>query len=370
MPDSHAFWVGFNRVKGIGAVRLKNLIDHFGDLASAWNAPAEALLSAGLSEKIVANLQIVRQQDDLEQYLTEVEQKGIQVLTWEDQAYPARLKEIEQPPPVLYLRGTLKDEDRWAVSVVGTRRASAYGRQVAAELGAYLAENGVTVVSGLALGIDSVAHSAAVNHKGRTIAVLGSGVDYIYPAEHRRLAEQIITQGCLLSDYPPGTPPDGINFPARNRIISGISLATVVVEAGETSGALITSTFAAEQGRDVMAVPGSIYAPNSKGTNRLILEGARPLLNMQDILEILNLTQVSQQQAARQVLPADATEAKLLQVLGFEPMYIDEISAQLGLPINKVSAALAVMELKGMTRQVGGMSYVMARGHRAIYDTD
>jgi DNA processing protein len=370
MADQRAYWVGFNLVKGIGAVRLRALLEYFGSLAMAWEAPAEALAAAGLSAKIIENLQTTRRQINLENYLMGIDKKGIQVLTWEDQAYPARLKEIEQPPPVLYMRGTLTAEDHWAVAVVGTRRTSSYGKQVAEELGTYLAENGVTVVSGLARGIDSIAHSAAVKAKGRTIAVLGSGVDCIYPPEHQPLAAKIITQGCLLSDYPPGSPPDSINFPARNRIISGLSLATVVVEAGDTSGALITATFAAEQGRDVLAVPGNIFSPQSKGTNRLILQGARPLLVMQDVLEVLNLTQISQHQAARQVLPADATEARLLQILGYDPLYIDEICSQSGLSIEKVSAALAMMELKGMTRQVGGMSYIIIRENQADYDAD
>lgn len=370
MPDSHAYWVGFNLVKGIGAVRFKTLLAYFGSLEMAWEAPADALTAAGLSTKIIENLQAVRSRVNPDNLLENIHNKGIQVITWEDSAYPARLKEIDQPPPVLYLRGTWVSEDTWAVAVVGTRRATAYGKQVADELGTYLAVNGVTVVSGLARGIDSYAHAAAVKAGGRTIAVFGSGVDVIYPQENQRLADKIITQGCLMSDYPLGTYPDSVNFPARNRIISGLSLATVVIEAGDTSGALITATFAAEQGRDVLAVPGNIFSPQSKGTNHLILEGARPLLAMQDVLEVLNLTQISQQQAARQVLPSDATEARLLQLLSYEPLHVDEICAQSGLPIDKVSAALAMMELKGMTRQVGGMSYIMARDHRAAYDSD
>ena len=199
------------------------------------------------------------------------------MLTWEDAAYPHRLKEIDQPPPVLYLRGEILDEDGWCVAMVGTRRITVYGRQVAEEMASFLARRGITLVSGLARGVDGVAHEACLRAGGRTFAVLGSGVDRIYPPEHEKPGRtRIIERGAVISDYAPGTPPDSANFPPRNRIISGLSLATIVVEAGETSGALITATFAAEQGRDVLAVPGNINAPQSKGTNRLIQNGARP----------------------------------------------------------------------------------------------
>jgi DNA processing protein len=293
--------------------------------------------------------------------------QGINILTWEDENYPRRLKDIDQPPPVLYLRGDLAPGDEWAVAIVGTRRITSYGRQVTEEVASTLARNGVTVVSGLARGVDAVAHQAALNVGGRTLAVLGNGVDRIYPPENRRLAEQIISQGALISDYPLGTPPEGTNFPPRNRIISGLALAVVVVEAGLDSGALITSTFAAEQGRDVFAVPGSILAHQSKGTNRLIQDGAHPLLDPQEILEVLNLTMVTEHRSARLVLPTDATEAQLFQILSSEPMHVDDIHAKTDMPIEKVSATLAMMELKGMVRQVGGMHYVAVREPRADY---
>lgn len=368
--ESKAYWVGFTLVKGIGAVRFRALLDFFGNLEIAWNAPGEALRSAGLSEKIVENLIKTRRGDDLESTWKKIEKLKIQVLTWDEEAYPRLLKEINQPPPVLYVLGSIKVEDDWAVAVVGTRRVTGYGRQVTEEIGSFLAQNGITVISGLARGVDEIAHQSALRMKGRTLAVLGSGVDIIYPPEHRHLAEQIIANGALISDYPPGTQPEGSNFPPRNRIISGLGRATVVVEAGDQSGALITATFAADQGRDVFAVPGNIYSPLSKGTNRLIAQGAQPLLKPQDILETLQLVRVQQKATARRLLPSDGNEASLLSVIGAEPLNMDEIGAQSGLPIEKVSATLTMMELKGMVRNVGGTSYVLAHESMGEYEVD
>jgi DNA processing protein len=367
VENSRRYWIGFNLVKGIGATRMRALVDYFGDAQTAWNAPADELQKAGLGPKILENFLKVRQGVDLDLIAEQIHNQGIEVLTWEDAAYPTRLNEISQPPPVIYTRGSLIPEDVWAVAVVGTRRATAYGRQVADEIGATLARSGVTVVSGLARGVDAIAHQAALQAGGRTLAVLGSGVDCIYPPENRRLAEQIIDHGALISDYPPGTSPDAANFPPRNRIISALSRAVIIVEAGKSSGALITAAFAAEQGREVFAVPGNIYAPQSQGTNLLIQQGARPYLDAQELLEILNLAQVADHRAARSVFPTDALEVQLYAVLGSEPLHVDDIRAQTNLPIEKVSSALVLMELKGFVRQVGGMQYVAVREPSAEY---
>ncbi|MEW5870196.1 MAG: DNA-processing protein DprA [Chloroflexota bacterium] len=370
VDDSRKYWVGFNLVKGIGAARLRVLLEYFGDIGTAWDASPRRLEEAGLGSKLVENLCQVRASEVLSRTWEQIQARGIEVLTWEDAAYPRRLQEIDQPPPVLYVRGKLLEEDQWAVAVVGTRRVTAYGQQVTHELVSELARNGVTVVSGLARGTDGIAHQAAIQAGGRTLAVLGSGVDRIYPPEHRRLSEQIFNQGAIISDYPPGTEPEASNFPPRNRIISGLSLAVVVIEAGIKSGALITAAFAAEQGRQVFAVPGNIYAPQSKGTNVLIQEGAHILLDAQTILETLSLSQVSEYRAARSVLPADATEAQLYIILSHEPQHVDEIRARAGLPIEQVSAALTMMELKGMVRQVGGMRYVAVYEPSSQYEVD
>jgi len=367
LSDLRKYWVGFNLVKGIGAARLRRLIDYFGSVEAAWIAPSQSLLAAGLNQKLVENFLLLRSDVSLDRVWERLQESGIKVLTWEDQAYPKRLIEIDQPPPVLDLRGDLLPEDDWAVAVVGTRRITGYGRQVAEEISSFLANNGITVISGLARGVDSVAHKSALDAGGRSLAVLGNGVDQIYPPEHRRLADAIVQHGALISDYPPGTPPDSVNFPPRNRIISGLSQAVVIVEAGERSGALITANFAAEQGRDVFAVPGNINAPQSKGTNRLIQQGANPLLDAQEILEMLNLTQIVEHRAARAALPVDPTEARLLGVIGHEPRHIDDICRQSDLPIDQVSATLALMELKGIVRQVGGMNYVAVREMQEDY---
>lgn len=368
--DDKRYWIGFTFVKGIGAVRFQRLLDRFGDAESAWGAAPTELAEAGLSLKLIERLVAIREKVDLSRIWNQIQSKEIQVLTWLDEAYPQRLKEIEQPPPVLYLRGELSTEDDWAVAIVGSRKVTPYGRQVTEQIASFLAANGITVVSGLARGVDAIAHKAALNAGGRTFAVLGSGVDRTYPPENRALAEQIFEQGAVLSDYAPGTPPEASNFPPRNRIISGLSMAVVVVEAGETSGALITADFAAEQGREIFAVPGNILAPQSKGTNKLIQKGALPLLSANDIMQTLNLTRVGQHKAARKALPADEVEAKLLNAMSDEPQHVDEIRNQTGLPVEKVSATLVMMELKGMVRQVGNMQYVAVREVQSGYSVN
>ena len=368
MVDPRMYWVGFNMVKGIGAVRFRALLEAFGSAEAAWNASPEALADTGLSHKIVESFQRVRKGVSLEEVAARIQALGVTLLTWDDEAYPRHLKEIDQPPPVLYLRGALKPEDDWAVAIVGTRKVTAYGRQVAEEVATTLAHSGVTIVSGLARGVDSIAHQAAINAGGRTLAVLGNGVDLVYPPENRKLATQVVEHGALVSDYAIGTQPDGQNFPPRNRIISGLALAVIIIEAGLTSGALITAAFAAEQGRDVFAVPGNINAPQSQGTNRLIRDGAQPLLSPQDVLEALNLTMVTQHQAVRVALPTDPVEARLYKLLSQQPKHVDEIRSEASLPIETVSATLAMMELKGMVRQVGGMNYVAVRETPATYD--
>lgn len=368
MSDEIRYWIGFNFVRGVGAVRFQALCDYFGSAEAAWHAPADALRATGLGQKIVENILQARGQINLDKTWEKLIQQQIQVITLLDEGYPRRLKELPQPPPVLYLRGTLLPQDDWAVAVVGTRRMTTYGRAVTEDIAQFLVAQGITIISGLARGIDGAAHAAALNQGGRTLAVLGCGVDQIYPPEHRQLAERIWAQGGILSDYAPGTPPDAVNFPPRNRLISGLSLAVVVVEAGSTSGALITAQFAADQGREVFAVPGNINAPQSIGPNRLIRDGAQPLLQPQDVLDALNLTHIPEKQSARAVIPADPLEARVLQVLGAEPVHVDEITFLAGIPVGEVTAILTMLELKGIVHLVGGMTYVAVRELPAEYE--
>jgi DNA processing protein len=364
------YWVGFNIVHGIGPMKFRALLNHFGDLEEAWQADAHELKSAGLDRRALKNLMTTRSTVSLDGEMEKIERQGAKVLTWDDPAYPTRLLNIYDPPPVLYVKGEILDEDQWAVAVVGTRGATVYGKEAARQIAGGLARNGLTIVSGLARGIDSEAHRAALDAGGRTIAVLGSGVDVIYPAESRKLAQAVIERGALVSEYALGTRPEAGNFPPRNRIISGLSLGVVITEAGERSGALITADFALEQGREVFAVPGNIFRKKSMGVNKLIQQGAKPILSVEDILEELNLTMVSQQAEVRAVVPENETEAALLEYITADPVHVDEIGQKSGLPIAQVSSTLALMELKGMVRQVGGMNYVLAREGRVEYVVD
>jgi DNA processing protein len=287
----------------------------------------------------------------------------VKAFACEDPGYPAKLKEIYDYPPVLYVRGNLPVQDEPCLAVVGTRRPTIYGRQVTEEIVADLARSKITIVSGLARGIDSVAHRAALDTGGKTIAVFASGLDIVYPGENAKLAQSIMEQGALVSEYPLGVRPKAENFPLRNRIMSGLSLGVLVVEAGERSGALITAHQAVEQNREVFAIPGSILSPTSKGTNRLIQEGAKLVRDYADILEELNLTIVVQQMEIKEFSPADEVESAILRQLTPEPSHIDEICRRSGLPMPEVSSTLAMLELKGIAKQVGNMNYVLARIH-------
>ncbi|MBN1179575.1 MAG: DNA-processing protein DprA [Anaerolineae bacterium] len=365
--ESLHYYIGFNLAQGIGPVRLRALIEACGDIQQAWEAPVHVLSAAGLDRRSLESLLATRASVDLEREVERLAAAGVQAMTWEDSAYPSLLSEVHSPPPLLYVRGRLEAEDAWAVAVVGTRRISAYGRETTRRLAGDLARSGITIVSGLARGVDGVAHRAALDAGGRTIAVLGCGVDQVYPPEHRELARHIMGNGALVSEYPLGTLPEARNFPPRNRIISGLSMGVLITEAGRRSGALITADYAAEQGRDVFAVPGPIFAAGSAGTNRLIQDGAHVVLETADILTELNLTMVSEQSQAREVLPATAVEAALLSHLSSTPTHVDALGRAVGLPIAEVTSTLALMELKGMVRRVEGMTYTTVREPAPAY---
>jgi len=361
------YWVGFTLIPRIGHVKTSQLEKHFGSLKKAWQVSPADLKRAGLDQGSVEAINSWRPKISLDAEMEKLERYGIKAYTWHDTAYPARLKEIHDYPPVLYVRGSLLPEDEWSLAVVGTRRATVYGKQITEEIVTELARNKITVVSGLARGIDSVAHHSALEAGGRTISVFACGLDYVYPAENGELAQRIIHQGAIISEYPPGIRPRPDNFPRRNRIMSGISLGVLVAEAGETSGAIITANMALEQNRDVFAIPGSILSPTSRGTNKLIQEGAKLVRDCTDILEELNLTTISRQMEMKEVIPASDTESLLLQYLHAEPIHIDEVCRNSGMPIATVSSSLAMMELKGLVKQVGPMNYVLAREVRQEY---
>jgi DNA processing protein len=367
MGDRRKAWLGLSRVSGVGPARVRALLDHFGGVEMVWGASRIELAASGLDAKSVHALLRTRRELDLDFEWSRLIELGFELVSWDDQEYPDPLREIPASPPVLYLWGQLVPKDRWAVAIVGTRSMTSYGHTVAEEIAFGLASQGITVVSGLARGIDAIAHRAAIRAGGRTLAVLGSGLDRMYPPEHRGLAKQIAASGCVISDYPLGTEPESGNFPPRNRIISGLSRVVAVIEAGESSGALITAGFAAEQGRDVFAVPGGIHSPKSRGTNRLIRDGAFPLLSVDDVLESLNLELALHQEAVQRRLPANESERRLLEALSDEPVHIDALGAAIDMAASELAASLALLELKGQVRQVGGMHYVLARETGATY---
>ncbi|MBI4283115.1 MAG: DNA-protecting protein DprA [Chloroflexi bacterium] len=361
------YWVGFSLISGIGRVRFSQLESYFGSLDDAWKATPAELKRSGLDSGSIRAITSWRPKISLEAEMEKLERYGVKVLTWHDPDYPARLKEIYDYPPLLYVRGSLLPEDEWCVAVVGTRRATVYGRQVTEEIVADLARNNITIVSGLAKGIDSVAHHTALEAGGRSIAVFACGLDIVYPAENADMARRVMEQGALLSEYPLGTKPKAEHFPRRNRILSGMSLGVLVVEAGETSGAMITAHLALEQNREVFAIPGSILSPASRGTNQLIQEGAKLVSAYTDILEELNLTAVAHQIEMKEMMPPSDTESLLMKQLGAEPTHIDEVCRSSGLSVATVSSTLAMMELKGLVKQVGAMNYALAREMREEY---
>ena len=298
----------------------------------------------------------------------------MQAITLEDPEYPERLRQIYDPPAVLYVQGNILPEDAWSITVVGTRAPTAYGREVCARLVTDLARNKITIVSGLARGVDAVAHQTSLDCGARTFAVQACGLDTVYPAVHAGLARNIAQHGAVMSDYPLGTKPRAEYFPRRNRILAGLSLGTLVIEAGEKSGALITAKFANDEGREVMAVPGSILSPQARGCNRLIQDGAKAVLDVEDILEEVNVRATIQQQPSQYqtssqqqmglpgLAEVSGDEALVLKHLSPEPTHVDELRRSIGLSIATVSSTLAVLELKGLAKQVGAMNYILATG--------
>jgi len=362
------FWVALNNFSKFGPRRFKKIYDYFyaedKELKNAFEAPIKELARAGIEENIAEEFTVARREINPDSLMSKVEKEGLKILTFTDEAYPRLLREIYSAPWLLYYKGDFDLKNDFSLAVVGSRKHTGYGQQIVEEIVRDLVKSNLTIISGLALGIDSLAHNACLEAGGKTIAVLGSGLDKqsLYPVQNRYLAEKIaVNGGAVISEYPLGTPPLKQNFPQRNRIISGLALGTLVVEAREKSGALITASFALEQNREVFAVPGSIYSPSSQGQNKLIKDGATVVTSSQDIIEALNLTQATAYINNKKTLPTCPEEEKIISQLSHEPVHIDELVRLTGLDTSTTNSTLVIMEIKGMIKNLGGMNYVLAR---------
>jgi DNA processing protein len=379
--ESLKYWIALKAVEEVGCVGFRTLLAALGSPEAVFRASAATLkVIPGIGPKTAERIRSFSGWKMAEREIEQAGKLGIAVVTCQDPSYPKNLLNIYDYPPFLYVRGSLREEI--AVAIVGSRLASAYGKYITEKLARELAMQGITVVSGLARGIDSAAHRGALAGKGRTVAVLGCGLDSVYPPENETLAAEIAGHGAIVTEFPFGTPPNAPNFPARNRIISGISLGVVVVEAGEKSGSLITARIAAEQGRSVFAVPGAIESAGSKGTNRLIKQGAKLIEGVEDIIEEilpqagLSRTPPEQQPlftpleekpgepgaAAAALLKKGAasgdTARKLLPFIAGEPVDVDTLIAASGMSAHEVQSGLLILELGGIIRQLPGKLFI------------
>ncbi len=366
--EAKKYWIALNMVPGVGAITYRKLLNAFKSPDHVFSASLHTLTKIpGIHEKTARKILNFGFPDQVKRELEHIQKHQVHIITLEDQDYPEHLKKIFDPPPIIYIKGHALQQHELIIAVVGSRRASTYGRTVTEKLCGELAVKGVTVVSGMARGIDSAAHRGALKAGGRTIAVLGCGVNVIYPPENDRLYHEIVEKGVVISEFPMSAKPDRGNFPARNRIISGMSLGTVIVEAGIRSGALITADMALEQGRDVFAVPGNITSASSKGTNRLIKQGANLVEHADDVLNALSLEISRELQGMQQEFsfkpepslpPLTQDEQRVLALISVQPIHIDEIIVRSQLPSGTVSATLMMLEMKNVIRQIAGKMFV------------
>jgi len=371
--DQKKYFNAFNLIGGLGPIAFKNLLAHFGSLEQAWSAEISQFRQTGLANSVIEQIKKQRPQINPDREMERLAKEEIDLITILSQNYPKLLKEIYAPPALLYIRGKFEPNDEFGLGIVGTRKLSLYGQQITPLITADLAQTGLTIISGLAKGIDTLAHQAALQVNGRTIAVLGSGLDRasIYPFVNRRLAEEISQKGAVVSEFPMGAQPLAQHFPQRNRIISGLSLGVLIIEAAEKSGALITARDALEQNRDVFAIPGPILAKNSLGPNNLIKMGAKLVAQANDILEELNLPHSFQEKTSgstpliqanqrdKKILPDNQEEVLILKQLSNQPIHIDKIIAQTKLCTAIINSTLTLMEIKGKVRNLGGSNYVL-----------
>jgi len=354
-------WLALNMVPHVGPATFALLLERFGSARRVFTAPLKALEAVdGVGPVTAKAIHTFPAEETVARERKRMAARGVRFLTLGDGEYPGPLREIAQAPPVLYIRGTWEDRDRRAVAIVGSRNATPHGRGVADRLACDLAMRGLTIVSGMARGIDAAGHRGALRAGGRTLAVLGSGADIVYPAEHRKLAEAIAERGALLSEFPLGTRPHKGNFPQRNRLISGLSLGVIVVEAALDSGALITANHAVEQGREVFAVPGMVGGRLSQGCHQLIKAGAKLTEGWEDVLEELRVEARVPRAVGPSLPPLEGEEARVFALLAEEPIHIDAIIAGSGLPSPAVAARLLSLEMKGWVKQLSGKTFVRA----------
>jgi len=346
----------------LGPVRIARLVQMLGSIRDAANAAEKDLAAVpGIGPRLAARIVRQRAGFDAAEELRRAAAVGARVLTWLDAGYPARLRDLRDAPPVVYLRGAWDGSPEPAVAIVGTRRPSPYGLDVAGGLAEVLGEAGVVVISGLARGIDRAAHAGALRRGGRTVAVLGCGVDVVYPREHRTLMEAMLTRGGVVSEVPMGLPPERWRFPLRNRLLSGMAQAVVVVEGGVDSGSLITVRHAAAQQRGVYAVPGSVFAPGSRGPHHLLAEGARVLRDPRELLERLGIGHPSRPAGmVEERLSKD--ETRVLETLGETAVHIDGIIERTGIEAGRVAGVLAMLEVRGLVRQCPGKRFAKRFG--------
>lgn len=357
------YWVGLSLVPEVGPVISRKLLSEIGTPENIFRAGLKDLLSVrGLSRERARNITDFSLWESVERIVRTTEKRGIKVIGYKDPVFPEVLKEVDGAPIVLYMKGDYIPEDRYGIGVVGSRKHTAYGEAVTRRISGELASSGFTIISGMARGIDTHSHKSALDAGGRTIAVLGSGLDVFYPPENKGLMEKITASGCVISEFPPGTMPLKENFPRRNRLISGLALGVLVVEATADSGSLITAGYALEQNKEVFAVPGNITSHNSKGTNSLIRQGAKMVLETEDIIEELApmLRGFIKRKAGRKPAELSEEEGKICDFLTGEPKHIDMLSRESAMPVNKILDLLLSLELKGVVRQSGGKRFYLS----------
>jgi len=356
----HLYWIALKSVPLVGNVTFRRLVEHFDSPEKVLgSSAAELYASKTVSQAVAASITSHDYRSFAEAECSSIERLGVRIVDFLSPEYPRLLLEIADPPPFLYVKGEISEYEP-GVAIVGSRHATAYGIQATKRLAKELAEQGVTVVSGMARGIDTEAHKGALGAGGKSIGVLGCGIDLVYPAENRRLYDEMAEKGALVSEFPIGTGPHPRNFPRRNRIISGLSLGVLVVEAAERSGSLITANFALEQGREVFAIPGSITSGSSRGTNRLIKQGAKLVESVSDIMEELPPQGVATRFQVQPKLLHSPVEEKILTILGGTPVQIDEIAGKAGLTVQELSVILLRLELQGILLQLPGKLFTIS----------